>query len=203
MCFHFPLMPRLFMALKTGLRDSVVEIMGRTPTIPDTCQWCIFLRNHDELTLEMVTEQERQFMWEAYAPEPRMRLNLGIRAVWPRCWITTGANWELLNAILFTMPGSPILYYGDENRMGDNIWLARSQWCAHAHAMDRRPERRFFTAPRRRALRTAHRRSGIRLSARERRRAAGGARLFAQLGPGGRSVCAKLTPSSGGAIFAS
>jgi maltose alpha-D-glucosyltransferase/alpha-amylase len=123
MCFHFPLMPRLFMALKTGLRDAVVEIMGRTPTIPDTCQWCIFLRNHDELTLEMVTEQERQFMWQAYAPEPRMRLNLGIRRRLAPLLDNDRRKLELLNAILFTMPGSPILYYGDEIGMGDNIWL--------------------------------------------------------------------------------
>lgn len=123
MCFHFPLMPRLFMALKTGVRDSIVEIMGRTPSIPDTCQWCIFLRNHDELTLEMVTEDERQFMWQQYAPEPRTRLNLGIRRRLAPLLDNDRRRIELLNAILFTMPGSPIIYYGDEVGMGDNIWL--------------------------------------------------------------------------------
>jgi maltose alpha-D-glucosyltransferase/alpha-amylase len=123
MCFHFPLMPRLFMALKTGLRNSVVEIMGRTPSIPDTCQWCIFLRNHDELTLEMVTEEERQFMWETYAPETRMRLNLGIRRRLAPLVDNDRRRLELLNAILFSMPGSPIIYYGDEIGIGDDIWL--------------------------------------------------------------------------------
>lgn len=123
MCFNFPLMPRLFMALKKGLRDPVVEIMSRMPSIPDTCQWCIFLRNHDELTLEMVTEEERQYMWEQYAPEPRMRLNLGIRRRLAPLLDNDRRRIELLNAILFSMQGSPIIYYGDEIGMGDNIWL--------------------------------------------------------------------------------
>ncbi len=124
MSFHFPLMPRLFMALKKEQRAPIIEILARTPSIPDTCQWCLFLRNHDELTLEMVTEEERQFMWEEYAPEPRMRLNLGIRRRLAPLLDNDRRRIELLNAILFTMPGSPILYYGDEIGMGDNIWLA-------------------------------------------------------------------------------
>jgi maltose alpha-D-glucosyltransferase/alpha-amylase len=123
MGFHFPLMPRLFMALKTGTRDKIVEILERTPSIPNTCQWCFFLRNHDELTLEMVTEEERQYMWEQYAPESRMRLNLGIRRRLAPLLDNDRRKIELLNAILFAMPGSPIIYYGDEIGMGDNIWL--------------------------------------------------------------------------------
>ncbi|MCC6799737.1 MAG: maltose alpha-D-glucosyltransferase [Anaerolineae bacterium] len=123
MAFHFPLMPRLFLALKQQSRKSIVDIMQRTPVIPPRAQWCIFLRNHDELTLEMVTEEERQFMWEEYAPEPRMRLNLGIRRRLAPLLDNDARRIRLLNALLFTLPGSPIIYYGDEIGMGDNIWL--------------------------------------------------------------------------------
>ena len=124
MGFHFPLMPRLFMALKTCTRGKIVEILERTPDVPQACQWCFFLRNHDELTLEMVTEDERQYMWEQYAPEPRMRLNLGIRRRLAPLLDNDRRRIELLNALLFAMPGSPIIYYGDEIGMGDNIWLS-------------------------------------------------------------------------------
>ena len=123
MNFHFPLMPRLFMALARADRSPILEIMARTPPIPDACQWAIFLRNHDELTLEMVTDEERRFMWEFYAPEPRMRLNLGIRRRLAPLLGGDRRKIELLNAILFSMPGSPVIYYGDEIGMGDNIWL--------------------------------------------------------------------------------
>jgi maltose alpha-D-glucosyltransferase/alpha-amylase len=147
MCFHFPLMPRLFMALKTELRNPVVEIMGRTPSIPDTCQWCIFLRNHDELTLEMVTEEERQFMWDVYAPEPRMRLNLGIRRRLAPLVDNDRRRLELLNAILFSMPGSPIIYYGDEIGMGDNIWLEDRDGVRTPMQWNDGPNAGFSTAP--------------------------------------------------------
>jgi maltose alpha-D-glucosyltransferase/alpha-amylase len=123
MGFHFPVMPRLYMALKQEDRTSVVEILKRTPPIPPSAQWCIFLRNHDELTLEMVTPEERDYMWEQYAPEPRMRLNLGIRRRLAPLLDDDRRRIELLNALLFTLPGSPIIYYGDEIGMGDNIWL--------------------------------------------------------------------------------
>jgi maltose alpha-D-glucosyltransferase/alpha-amylase len=123
MCFHFPLMPRLFMALKQERWTPIVEIMQRTPAIPGNCQWGVFVRNHDELTLEMVTEEERQYMWESYAPESRMRLNLGIRRRLAPLLDNDRRRLELINVILFSMPGSPILYYGDEIGMGDNIWL--------------------------------------------------------------------------------
>ncbi|MBD3306773.1 maltose alpha-D-glucosyltransferase [candidate division KSB3 bacterium] len=123
MAFHFPIMPRLFMALKQCTRKSIVDIMNRTPAIPALAQWCIFLRNHDELTLEMVTEDERQYMWEQYAPDERMRLNLGIRRRLAPLLDNDGRRIRLLNALLFTLPGSPIIYYGDEIGMGENISL--------------------------------------------------------------------------------
>ncbi len=123
MGFHFPVMPRLYMALRQGDRQPLEWILNRTPAIPDNCQWCTFLRNHDELTLEMVTEAERQWMWREYAPEPRMRLNLGIRRRLAPLLDGDRRKIELANSLLFTLPGSPILYYGDEIGMGDNIWL--------------------------------------------------------------------------------
>ena len=123
MCFLFPVMPRLFMAIKKGDVSDIIDIMERTPEIPEDCQWCTFLRNHDELTLEMVTEEERQWMWEQYAPEKRMRLNLGIRRRLSPLLENDRRKLELMNVMLFSLPGSPILYYGDEIGMGDNIWL--------------------------------------------------------------------------------
>ncbi|MGZ9222175.1 MAG: maltose alpha-D-glucosyltransferase, partial [Anaerolineales bacterium] len=123
MGFHFPIMPRIFMALKKGHAHDMIEILDRTPAIPESCQWCIFLRNHDELTLEMVTPQERQWMWEQYAPEPRMRLNLGIRRRLAPLLDNDRRKIELSHSLLFTLPGSPIIYYGDEIGMGDNIDL--------------------------------------------------------------------------------
>ncbi|HLO29349.1 MAG TPA: maltose alpha-D-glucosyltransferase [Anaerolineales bacterium] len=123
MGFHFPIMPRIFMALKKGRAEDMVEILRRTPSIPENCQWCLFLRNHDELTLEMVTEAERQWMWAKYAPEPRMRLNLGIRRRLAPLLDNDERKIRLAYSLLLTLPGSPILYYGDEIGMGDNIWL--------------------------------------------------------------------------------
>ncbi|NSW52795.1 MAG: maltose alpha-D-glucosyltransferase [Anaerolineae bacterium] len=141
MCFHFPVMPRLFMAIKKGEVSDVIDIMQRTPEIPSSCQWCTFLRNHDELTLEMVTEEERQWMWQQYAPEERMRLNLGIRRRLFPLLDNDRRKVELLHAVLFALPGSPILYYGDEIGMGDNIWLfdrngvrTPMQWSNTTHA---------------------------------------------------------------------
>jgi maltose alpha-D-glucosyltransferase/alpha-amylase len=123
MGFHFPIMPRIYMALKKGRAEDMIEILNRTPEIPENCQWCIFLRNHDELTLEMVTPEERDWMWEQYAPDPRMRLNLGIRRRLAPLLDNDHRKIELAHSLLFTLPGSPILYYGDEIGMGDNIWL--------------------------------------------------------------------------------
>ncbi len=123
MGFHFPVMPRLFMALRRGDAEPLDWILSRTPALPANCQWCTFLRNHDELTLEMVTEAERQWMWREYAPEPRMRLNLGIRRRLAPLLDNDRRKLELAATLLFALPGSPVLYYGDEIGMGDNIWL--------------------------------------------------------------------------------
>ncbi|HEX9077839.1 MAG TPA: maltose alpha-D-glucosyltransferase [Anaerolineae bacterium] len=123
MAFNFPVMPRIFMALKSADRTPVVEISKATPSIPDDCQWCTFLRNHDELTLEMVTPEEREWMWNQYAPEPRMRLNLGIRRRLAPLLDNNPRKILLADSMLFTLPGSPIIYYGDEIGMGDDIWL--------------------------------------------------------------------------------
>ena len=111
MGFHFPLMPRIFMALRKEDRTPLEWILNRTPPLSEFCQWCIFLRNHDELTLEMVTEEEREWMWDEYAPEPRMRLNLGIRRRLAPLLDNDRRKIELANSLLFTMPGSPIIYY--------------------------------------------------------------------------------------------
>lgn len=123
MAYHFPLMPRIYMAVAQEDRHPIVEIMRQTPDIPDNCQWAIFLRNHDELTLEMVTHRERDYMYEMYAADPRMRVNVGIRRRLAPLMDNNRDKIELLNFLLMTMPGSPILYYGDEIGMGDNIFL--------------------------------------------------------------------------------
>ncbi|MDP9396848.1 MAG: maltose alpha-D-glucosyltransferase [Actinomycetota bacterium] len=123
MAFHFPVMPRLFMALRRESRYPVSEIMAQTPTIPDNCQWGIFLRNHDELTLEMVTDEERDYMWAEYAKDPRMKANIGIRRRLAPLLDNDRNTLELFTALLLSLPGSPVLYYGDEIGMGDNIWL--------------------------------------------------------------------------------
>lgn len=123
MAFHFPIMPRIFMALKMENRTPMVDILAQTPPIPPGTQWCTFLRNHDELTLEMVTLENREWMWEQYAPEPRMRLNLGIRRRLAPLLDNDIRKIRLINSLLLTLPGSPIIYYGDEIGMGDNIWL--------------------------------------------------------------------------------
>jgi trehalose synthase len=123
MAFHFPLMPRIFMALRRGEVGPLRWVMQQTPPIPPDCQWCTFLRNHDELTLEMVTEEERQWMWKEYAPDPRMRLNLGIRRRLAPLLDNDRRRIELAKSLLFTLPGAPIIYYGDEIGMGDNLDL--------------------------------------------------------------------------------
>jgi maltose alpha-D-glucosyltransferase/alpha-amylase len=123
MAFNFPLMPRMFMALRQEERHAIIEILSQTPDIPESCQWALFLRNHDELTLEMVTDEERDYMYEVYAADPQMRLNVGIRRRLAPLLENSRRRVELLNSMLFSLPGTPILYYGDEIGMGDNIYL--------------------------------------------------------------------------------
>jgi maltose alpha-D-glucosyltransferase/alpha-amylase len=123
MAFHFPLMPRMFMALRLEDRKPLVEIVERTPGLPETCQWGIFLRNHDELTLEMVSDVERDYMYEEYARDPVARLNLGIRRRLAPLLDGDRRRVELMNGLLMSLPGSPIVYYGDEIGMGDNVYL--------------------------------------------------------------------------------
>ena len=123
MAFHFPVMPRMFMALRREQAAPILEILAQTPPIPDTAQWGMFLRNHDELTLKMVTDDERDYMYAEYAKDPRMKINLGIRRRLAPLLDNGRAEIELMAAILFSLPGSPVLYYGDEIAMGDNIYL--------------------------------------------------------------------------------
>jgi maltose alpha-D-glucosyltransferase / alpha-amylase len=123
MAFHFPLMPRIYMALRQEDRLPITDIMAQTPDIPESCQWGLFLRNHDELTLEMVTDDERDYMYLAYSADPRMRINVGIRRRLAPLVDNNRRRIELLNSLLLSFPGTPILYYGDEIGMGDNIYL--------------------------------------------------------------------------------
>jgi maltose alpha-D-glucosyltransferase/alpha-amylase len=123
MNFHFPLMPRMFMSVQMEDRFPIIDILDQTPSIPDNCQWAMFLRNHDELTLEMVTDEERDYMWRVYATDPTARINLGIRRRLSPLLANSRRKIELLNIMLFSMPGTPVIYYGDEIGMGDNIYL--------------------------------------------------------------------------------
>ena len=123
MAFHFPLMPRMFMGVKLEDRKPITEILQQTPEIPPSCQWCLFLRNHDELTLEMVTDIERDYMYDTYAQDKTMRLNLGIRRRLAPLLDNDRRRIELMNGMLLSMPGTPIIYYGDEIGMGDNVNL--------------------------------------------------------------------------------
>jgi len=123
MAYHFPLMPRIYMAIAQEDRFPITDIIRQTPDIPDNCQWAMFLRNHDELTLEMVTDAERDYLWSTYAADPRARINLGIRRRLAPLMDNDRRKIELMNSILMSMPGTPIVYYGDEIGMGDNIYL--------------------------------------------------------------------------------
>ena len=141
MAFHFPVMPRLFMSVHMEDRFPIIDILDQTPAIPDTCQWALFLRNHDELTLEMVTDEDRDYMYKVYATDPRARLNLGIRRRLAPLLGTNRRKMELLNSLLFSLPGTPVIYYGDEIGMGDNIYLGDRngvrtpmQWSADRNA---------------------------------------------------------------------
>jgi maltose alpha-D-glucosyltransferase/alpha-amylase len=141
MNFHFPIMPRLFMSIQMEDRFPIIDILKQTPELPENCQWAMFLRNHDELTLEMVTDEERDYMYRVYAHEAQMRINLGIRRRLAPLVGNDRKKMELLNGLLFSMPGTPVLYYGDEIGMGDNVWLGDRngvrtpmQWSADRNA---------------------------------------------------------------------
>ncbi|XXF81287.1 maltose alpha-D-glucosyltransferase [Myxococcaceae bacterium GXIMD 01537] len=154
MGFHFPVMPRLFMAIRKEDRTPIAEILQQTPEIPETCQWGIFLRNHDELTLEMVTDEDRDYMYREYAMDPRMRINLGIRRRLAPLMDNGRRRIELLHSLLFTLPGTPVLYYGDEIGMGDNIYLGDRngvrtpmQWSSDRNASFSRADSARLFAP--------------------------------------------------------
>jgi maltose alpha-D-glucosyltransferase/alpha-amylase len=155
MAYHFPLMPRIFMAVRQEDALPIIEIMRQTPEIPSNCQWALFLRNHDELTLEMVTDEERDYMYSAYAADPQMRLNVGIRRRLAPLMDHSRPLIELLNSLLLSMPGSPIIYYGDEIGMGDNVYLGDRngvrtpmQWTGDRNAgFSRADPARLFAPP--------------------------------------------------------
>ena len=155
MAFHFPLMPRIYMAVAQEDRHPIVEIMHQTPEIPDSSQWAIFLRNHDELTLEMVTDRERDYMYQIYAIDPQMRVNIGIRRRLAPLMENDRPRVELLNSLLMSMPGTPIIYYGDEIGMGDNVFLGDRdgvrtpmQWTSDRNAgFSRADPARLFLPP--------------------------------------------------------
>ena len=150
MAFNFPLMPRLFMAIRREDQRPIIDIINQMPEIPATCQWALFLRNHDELTLEMVTDEERDYMYSEYARDPRMRLNLGIRRRLAPLMENGRRQIELLHSLLFTLPGSPVLYYGDEIGMGDNIHLGDRREYVHAPCSGRATAMPGFRWPTRR-----------------------------------------------------
>ena len=154
MAFHFPLMPRIFMSLAREDRYPITDIISQTPSIPEDCQWAVFLRNHDELTLEMVTDTERDYLWETYASNERARLNLGIRRRLAPLLDNDRRKIELLTGLLLSMPGTPILYYGDELGMGDNFYLGDRdgvrtpmQWSADRNGGFSRADPQRLAAP--------------------------------------------------------
>jgi maltose alpha-D-glucosyltransferase / alpha-amylase len=159
MSFHFPLMPRLFMALQMEDRFPVIDILEQTPAIPESCQWAIFLRNHDELTLEMVTDEERDYMYRLFAEDTRARINLGIRRRLAPLLGNNRRKIELINSLLLSLPGTPIIYYGDEIGMGDNFYLGDR----NGDAVERGSQRGFFAGKPAAAFPAGHHRSRVSL----------------------------------------
>ena len=147
MAYHFPVMPRLFMAIHQEDSTPITEVLAKTPAIPDVCQWALFLRNHDELTLEMVTDEERDYMYLAYTADPEARLNLGIRRRLAPLMANDRRRIELMTALLFSFPGTPIIYYGDEIGMGDNIQLGDRHGVRTPMQWSGQPNAGFSTAP--------------------------------------------------------
>ena len=183
MAFHFPLMPRIFMAVRREQRYPISEILAQTPKIPAGCQWGIFLRNHDELTLEMVTDEERDYMYKEYAKDPRMKANIGIRRRLAPLLDNDRNQLELFTALLLSLPGSPVLYYGDEIGMGDNIWLGDRDGVRTPDAVDAGPERRVLEQRPAAALPAAGHGPDLRLPVAQRRGAAAPPAVAAALDP--------------------
>ena len=181
MAFHFPLMPRMYMAIAQEDRNPITDIMRQTPEIPESCQWAIFLRNHDELTLEMVTQNEREYLWNTYAADRRMRINLGIRRRLAPLLDNDRRKIELMNALLMSMPGTPVIYYGDEIGMGDNVYLGDRDGVRTP--MQWSPDRNggFSRANPQAALRATDPGPDLRLPGSQRRGAAAEPRLAAEL----------------------
>ncbi len=144
MAFHFPLMPRMYMALAQEDRHPVTDILRQTPEVPAACQWALFLRNHDELTLEMVTDDERDYLWRTYAADSRARINLGIRRRLAPLLESDRRKIELMNAMLLSMPGTPRTLLRRRDRHGRQLLSRRPRRRAHADAMVRRPQRRLL-----------------------------------------------------------
>ena len=200
MAFHFPLMPRLYMALRQEDRHPISEILYQTPEIPDSCQWAIFLRNHDELTLEMVTDEERDYMYQAYAADPQMRVNAGIRRRLAPLMENSRARIELLNGLLLSLPGTPVIYYGDEIGMGDNVYLGDRngvrtpmQWTADRNGGFSRADPARLYAP-------VIMDSGLRLPVRQRRGAGARRRTRCSTGCAGSSRSASAIATFGRGI---
>ncbi len=147
MAFNFPLMPRIFVALRREDRQPIIDIIEQLPAIPENCQWAIFLRNHDELTLEMVSEAEREYMWNEYATDPQMKLNIGIRCRLSPLLDNSRRRLELVHSLLLTLPGTPVLYYGDEIEMGDNVLLGDRQGVRTPMQWSAGPNAGFSEAP--------------------------------------------------------
>ena len=201
MAFHFPLMPRIFMAVRRESRFPISEILAQTPPIPEMAQWGIFLRNHDELTLEMVTDEERDYMYAEYAKDPRMQANVGIRRRLAPLLENDRNQIELFTALLLSLPGSPVLYYGDEIGMGDIIWLGDRdgvrtpmQWTPDRNAG-------FSTANPGPALPAAEPGPGLRVPVGQRRGAARQLDVAAELDPHHARRCAAGTRRSPSATF--
>jgi maltose alpha-D-glucosyltransferase/alpha-amylase len=172
MAYHFPMMPRLYMSIAMEDRYPLVEIMSQTPPIPAGCQWAIFLRNHDELTLEMVTDRERDYMYRIFANDPRMRVNVGIRRRLAPLMENNRDKIELITFLLMTMPGAPILYYGDEIGMGDNIYLGDRNGVRTPMQWTPGPQRRLLARRPAAPVPAADHGPGLRLRGGERRGAA-------------------------------
>ena len=185
MAFHFPLMPRIFMAVRRENRFPISEILAQTPPIPSSCQWGIFLRNHDELTLEMVSDEERDYMYAEYAKDPRMKANIGIRRRLAPLLDNDRNQLELFTALLLSLPGSPVLYYGDEIGMGDNIWLGDRDGVRTPDAVDAGPQRRVLHLRPGPALPADHHGPAVRLPGGQRRGAAATRPRRCCTGPGG------------------